>query len=32
MGDDFAVRMTGAVTKVSEGTIAGEMFSAPGVS
>jgi diaminopimelate epimerase len=28
IGDDFAIRMTGAVTKVCEGIIAKEMFSA----
>ena len=28
IGEDFAIRMTGAVTKVAEGVIAGEMFSA----
>jgi diaminopimelate epimerase len=26
IGDDFAIRMTGAVTKVSEGVMAREMF------
>jgi len=28
IGDGFAIRMTGAVTKVCEGTIAREMFGA----
>ena len=28
IGDDFAIRMTGAVTKVSEGVMAREMFDA----
>ena len=28
IGDDFAIRMTGAVTKVSEGIIAREIFGA----
>jgi hypothetical protein len=27
--DDFAIRMTGRVTKVGEGIMAGEMFSDP---
>ncbi|MBI3848996.1 MAG: diaminopimelate epimerase [Verrucomicrobia bacterium] len=29
IGDDFAIRMTGGVTKVSEGIIAEEMFNTP---
>jgi len=29
IGDNFAIRMTGPVTKVSEGIIAGEMFGVP---
>jgi len=29
IGDDFAIRMTGGVTKVSEGIIAEEMFTSP---
>jgi diaminopimelate epimerase len=28
IGDDFAIRMTGAVTKVADGIIAKEMFGA----
>jgi diaminopimelate epimerase len=28
IGDDYAIRMTGAVTKVADGVIAKEMFSA----
>jgi len=29
IGDDYAIRMTGAVTKVADGVIAKEMFTAP---
>jgi diaminopimelate epimerase len=29
IGDDFAIRMTGGVTKVSEGVMAKEMFGTP---
>ena len=29
IGDDYSIRMTGAVTKVSDGVIAREMFSTP---
>jgi diaminopimelate epimerase len=29
IGDDYAVRMTGAVTKVADGVISREMFTAP---
>jgi diaminopimelate epimerase len=32
IGDDYSIRMTGAVTKVSDGVIAREMFSAPAVA
>jgi diaminopimelate epimerase len=29
IGDDYAICMTGAVTKVADGVIAKEIFSAP---
>jgi diaminopimelate epimerase len=32
IGDDYAIRMTGAVTKVAEGVIAKEMFATPSVT
>ena len=32
IGDDYAIRMTGAVTKVAEGVIAKEMFATPNVT
>lgn len=32
IGDHFSIRMTGAVTKVAEGTLAKEMFAAPALN
>jgi diaminopimelate epimerase len=32
IGDGYSIQMTGSVTKVSDGVIAREMFSAPAVA